>query len=611
MRLIRWSGAVPLAIAVALVGVFWVFYLDLAVERSIEYLGSELVGARVDVGKVNVRLVQGRVVVRQLEVANPDSPMRNLVDIREIVARVRIGPLLEKKLVLDTVAIRGVRFGTQRRKSGALQERGARTGVAYRRLASWVQRVEIPPLNLAGLKAVVNLEKLSPDSLRTLAEARRLKAAADSLEEHWREALSSLVSPGQLDSARRLAARLKEANLGTLGVVGAQGLWQSARALAAQLESSAARLKELEGEAGRAVALVEDRVRSLGEAREADYAYARRLVNLPRLDAPDLSTAIFGEVVLQRIRPILYWLEVAEGYLPPGLDPRRRPGPKRLRARGTTVEFPRKESYPRFLLRLGEVELEVPGAGAAAARYAARLEGLTTAPAVYGRPTRFLARWTSGDIQGLESRVRAVLDHTDRPPRDSVQFRLQGVSLPAITIAPLGALVALNRGNLGLDLFRTGGELDARLLVQAGSVTWSPVGGQSSFQGDPGAALGSEAWARALLWRAVSSLNAVEINARLAGPLAAPRFEIGSNVGEQISRALRREVGAEIDRAEQRLRVEVDRLVGEPMREAQARVAALRSRAEGEIQRQQIELQRVREELELQIREFARRVLPR
>lgn len=610
MGLVRWRGAVPLVIAGVLLGVFWVFYLDLAVERSIEYLGSELIGARVDVGRVNVRLARGSVVVHELEVANPDSPMRNLVHIREIVARVRIAPLLEKKLALDTVAIRGVRFGTSRRESGALKKREARSGVAYRRLTSWVERVKIPPLNLSGLGAVAKLEKLSPDSLQTLVEARALELAVDSLQERWRAALSSLVSAAQLDSARGLASRLKQANVGTLGVAGAQQLLQSARALASELENSANRLQELEDEADRGLALVENRVRSLRDARQADYQYVRRLVNLPRLQAPDLSTSIFGEVVLQRIRPILYGLELAEDYLPPGLDPRRRPGPKRLRAPGTTVEFPRKESYPAFLLRLGEVDFEVSGSGAAG-RYAARLEGLTTAPEVYGRPTRFLARWVSDAAQGLESRVRVVLDHTQRVPRDSVQFRLQGVSLPAIPITPLGAVLALSRGNLALDLFRAGGELHARVLVQAGNVSWDPVGGRSSFQGDPGITLGSEAWARALLWRTVSSLNTVAIEARLAGTFSAPSFEIRSNVGEQLSRALRGEVGAEIDRAEERLRAEVDRLVGESVRQAQSRVAALRSRAEGEIGRSKAELERAREELELQIREFARRVLLR
>ncbi|GBD32612.1 hypothetical protein HRbin33_01584 [bacterium HR33] len=609
-RLIRWKALVPLALALAALAVFWMLYLDLAVERAIEYAGSEIVGARVDVASVDVRLTDGTVVVRGLEVADPDRPMRNLVEAREIVAAVELRPLLEKKLVLDTVAVRGIRFGTPRRESGALERRSGTTGAVYQRVSSWARSIEIPALNLEGLGTVVNLQGLSPDSLKTLARARALGLAVDSLAGTWRAQLASLAPAAELDSARALVTRLREANLRALGIAGARRLLESSRAQAAALENTAERLRALEEEAARGLELARTGLNEVGRAREEDYAYARRLVKLPQLDAPDLSTSLFGEMVLERVRPILYWVHLAERYLPPGLDPRTRVGPKRLRAAGLTVEFPRKETHPPFLLRLAEIDLEIGGRSAVAGRYDGRLEGLTSAPSIYGRPTVVSASWTSSATRGLESGLRVIVDHVSVPVEDSVQLRLRGVVLPAVTVTAVGAQMGLGAGNFSLDLFRRGDQVEGRLLWESRNVSWEPMAGSLARQGDPAAPVGSGAWARALVWRTVSSLRNVEIEARIWGSLSAPRLGLRSNVGQEVSRALRQAIGAEIARAEQRVRAEVDRMVAAQVREAEAKVAELRSLAEGEVARRRAELEGVRQELEAEIRNFARRVLP-
>lgn len=609
-RLIRWKALAPLSLTLTGLAVFGWLYLDTAVERAIEYAGSESVGARVDVASVDVHLSRGTVVVRGLEVADPDRPMRNLVEAREIVAALRVGPLWEKKLVVDTVAIRGIRFGTPRRKSGALERRGRTTGMVYQRVASWARGVRIPALNLEGLGTVINLQGLSPDSLRTLAQARILRLAADSVAEVLRSQWASLASGAQLDTARALVGRLREANLRMLGIGGAQRLLQSSRNLALELENTAKRLQSLEQEASQHLELARTRLEELARAREEDYAYARRLVRLPQLDAPDLSASLFGEMVLERVSPILYWVQLAERYLPPGLDPRTRAGPKRARAAGVTVEFPKKHRYPSFLIRLAEVDLEIGGAGAAAGRYGARVQGLTSAPAIYGSPTIVSARWASGRTRELESRVHVVLNRVSSPLRDSVLLRLHGVALPTVTLPAIGANLELGRGNLALDLFREGDRLDGRLLWQARDAIWQPSGGDAARLGDPSAPLGSEAWARALLWRTVSSLRGVEIEARLRGSVAAPRIGVRSNVGQEVSRALRRAIGEEIDRAERRIRATVDGMVQAQVREAESKVAELRSLVEDQIARRRAELERVRQELESEIRDFARRVRP-
>ena len=67
--------------------------------------------------------------------------------------------------------------------------------------------------------------------------------------------------------------------------------------------------------------------------------------------------------------------------------------------------------------------------------------------------------------------------------------------------------------------------------------------------------IGSRAWADALLWRTVSGLRSVSIDARFSGTVSAPRVDISSNVGEALAASLQRDVGIEarVTEAETRL----------------------------------------------------------
>jgi hypothetical protein len=129
-KIFRWRAIVPLVLLVILLVVGWILLLDTLVERGVEKAATAIVGAKVDVEEADVQLDEGAVVLRGLQVTNPDQPMKNLFEAREIVANLRVGPLLEKKVVVETLAVRDVRFGTDRTESGAIDNwtRGGERG---------------------------------------------------------------------------------------------------------------------------------------------------------------------------------------------------------------------------------------------------------------------------------------------------------------------------------------------------------------------------------------------------------------------------------------------------------------------------------------------------
>jgi hypothetical protein len=351
-------------------------------------------------------------------------------------------------------------------------------------------------------------------------------------------------------------------------------------------------------------------VDGLAAARQADYARALGLVNLPSLGVPDLSPSLFGAMAVERIQPVLYWLNLAEQYLPPGLDPRRETGPARARASGTTVRFPRAREYPGFLLMYAGADAEVAGEGTAAGRYAATLTGLTTAPALYGRPARIVAQRTGAARGPTAGSVSAVLNHVKQPLSVSVAAVLDGVSLPTVALPAAGARLALGSGTAQLRLTRNGDALSGTMTLRSSTVHWTRDGADTASTAPTAltAPLGSSQWAHDLLWRTVSRLNTVEIEVRVGGRIGEPALGVSSNVGREVAQALRGELGAEVSRQEQRVRARVDELVGAQVQQAQERVAGVQSQVESAVAAKRAELEGVRTELEAQVRELTRKV---
>jgi uncharacterized protein (TIGR03545 family) len=608
-RILRWKAIVPLLLLVILVVAAWWLFLDLAVERGIEYVGTEIVGARVDLASARVALGRGAVTLRGLEVTDPGHPMTNLVQADQIVAQVRLLPLLEKKVVIDTVAARGVRFGTPRRTSGALAHKSPTTGRVAQAISAWAGGVRIPSLDFKGLGGVVDVSRIRADSLRTIAQARAVQQRADSLRQAWQQGLAGLDPQPQIDTARALIARLKQADVKALGLTGTRDLITSARGTLGRLGQVTNRLDSLHAQITQGAGALRGDVNGLAAAREADYAFASSLVNLPSLSTPDLSPALFGDMALARIQPVLYWLALAQQYLPPGLDPRRQVGPKRVRAAGTTVRFPLAHQDPAFLLVSADADAELGGTGAAAAHYAARLTGLTTAPTLYGRPTVFQAARTGAARGPQAGRVVAVLDHVRAPVRDSVNAVLEDVALPTVALPAAGARLALGRGSVALSIALSGDNLNGSMSWRSDDVRWRRAAPDSTTRPpDQASAIGSAAWVQDVLWRTVSHLTSVDVEVRVSGRVSAPSLGVRSNVGQAVAQALQREVGAEVSRQEQRVRARVDQLVQGQVQAAQTQAADAQTKVQAALAAKQADVGRARADLEAQITALTRKL---
>ncbi|MBM4183341.1 MAG: hypothetical protein FJ207_03845 [Gemmatimonadetes bacterium] len=498
----------------------------------------------------------------------------------------------------------GVRFNTPRETSGALENPDPESGQLWQSVNAWASQIEVPEFSLESLTGAVRTEALSADSLRSVQYARAVVSRVDSMRTSWETQLAALDPRPRIDSVRVVVERLESFRPSPLNALQIPGLVRDARATLGGVTGLQRAVAALDDAVRAGIASIDLGSERLAALRSEDLTYARGLLDIPSLEAPSISPALFGGTALAFLKPLLYWAQTAERFLPPGLDPRNRPGPQRARAEGTTVEFTGRARWPAFLLENGELGVEIGGTGAAAGAYTARLLNLTSSPSLLGRPLEIEIGRSAG-VQGPEGlSLSAILDHTTAVLRDSVGLSLTGVGLPEIDLSALGGRLDLGNGQSRFSFRRIGDQVDARLEWATSDVGWTRSDGSA-----PGATppeTGTAAWARELAWRTLTGVPSVEVSMGISGSLSSPTLEVSSNLGGALAESLSRELGQQIADAEARLRREVDDRIQPLLQDARARSDGVRTQVADRIAEQRAEVDALRARLEARVQELGR-----
>jgi len=568
VRIIRRQGVIPLTVGLILLVIGWLLFGEPIARGTVEEAATKALGAQVDIADFEIDELRTTVVMRGVAIAHPFDVNRNLVEAGVLRFELEPEPLLERKLIVKRLDLRDVRTGTRRATPARLVQGGGFAPSALREMDRWASQFRVPLLSLTPIDTIRAIA-LDPLQLRTVAEVLALAQRTDSARAALTASYDGLRIQETIDSARALITRLEATNPRLLGIAGVNAAVGDVRRTAARIDSARRRVESLAQGARASVALLEGGVHSLDDARRADYAFARSLLKLPTFDAPEIGAALFGDVTIEKFQQTLYWATLARQYAPPGLLPRRSPGPSRLRRAGTTVHFVERDAYPRMLLRRADLSMTVDD-GAGRGAYTLAIADATTEPALVGRPTLFaLRRRAAGsDLDSLL--VTGSVDHVRAVPRDAITARASGVRLPIFRLPVLPLRGDAGRGTSELRVVLDGDQLSARWVVQSSEVSWAV----DSARARPLNTL------ETLVSRVITGLGDLDLTAELTGPVRAPSLTVRSNLDREIAARIRAVVGEEVARAEVRIRAEVDRIVEEKSAPVRARIAELR--AEGD-----------------------------
>jgi len=597
-KLFRWKAVGPLLLLFILLGVaVWIFAEPVARETT-EEASTELLGTQVDLGKLDLLPRQASVELQALQIADPFVLTRNLLEAEAIRLKLNPAALAEKKIVIENLSLSGMRFGTSRKTPARAPSGKGFTPQVYRAVQQWTDQFKVPLLSLTPVDTIRQLV-LNPDQLTTVKQAQRVLARTDSTRKALEQTFQQLDIRPTVDSARALVQRLSATDPKALGIEGTRQAVQSVQQTLRDITAARRRVDSLERNARAAVAFLGQGVEMVNQATQQDVAFAKSLLKLPTFSAPEIGTALFGKVSIDRFKQALYWAELAQKYMPPGLLPRPRPGPQRLRAAGSTIEFPKAAEFPQFLLQQGSLDFSIGGTSPVRGAYTATVQGLTSAPALYGRPAVIsVGRRAKGSAVAAVD-IGAVINHLTSNTHDSVNARLRGIKLPSFDLPGLPFRVTPGIGSAELVFSMRGAALSGRWSVRANKVAWTAdTAGRKAND------------IERLVWRVIGGLNDLSVMAQLGGTVSSPQLSIASNLDQAIARRLKAVVGEEVARAERMVRAKVDSLVAEKVQPVKRQVAEVQTKAMQRIAGERQRLDQVEAELNAQLKRLTGGLAP-
>ena len=578
VKVFRWRAIGPLLVLFVLAGVLWWLFADAIARRESQRVGTQLLGARVEIEHLHLDIANGRVLMRGLTIASPHEAFKNLLQADELVADLDVVPLTEKKLIINRIAANGLRFGTPRQTDGRVAAKSGE-GVAGRVLAEtreWASQFQIPVLRLATGK--ISIDSLDPRRLSTIPAAAALGARADSSRRAWQAAFDTLRLGPTLDSASATLERLRRARATDLATL------NEARLAVDRLKRARDRVTSLERSVKTGAADLQAGLAGLDSARRRDYGFARSLLKLPSFDAPAVGAALFAPAAIKPFEQVLYYAQLARRYMPPGMLPRATTGPSRVRRAGEDVRFPKERALPRFLLRSAELSFLLHPTSEQPQRYAGRLTGLTSDPALYGRPMLFAAT-------GPQLVVGAMVNHLRDIPVDTGGATLGGITLPAFEVP--GVPLRLDPGAATTELgFKLSGDtIHARFAIRSSNVTWTRDSALANTT------IGG------LIWHTVSGIANLDVEARLSGALHHPDLAVRSNLDQAIASRLRAVLGEQAAAAEKQVRDRVDALINDKVGPVRARVNQVQTEGQEQVAQQRGRIDELQKNLEQRLRQ--------
>ncbi|MFA5974767.1 MAG: TIGR03545 family protein [Elusimicrobiota bacterium] len=553
--MIRRKTVLPTLILLLVGFLLAVFCLDPFAKWAMIKGGQSVFGARVSIDSVTLSLRHSSLRIRTLAVADKSEPMKNLFQFDEAVFAFRTLPLLEKKVIIDDASLKGLRFGTPRKTSGALWREETRPGFVAKAAGKlWGQVETVSLQKFEGAKQRVDPKTLvNPDKLASMKAAEKTKEQIQKLPEDLQKQINQLNVSQRTDALQKRIQALGQ------GGNDPSALLQKA----GEVKTLQTDLRTLKIDVATAQSSVTERIQSaqgliedVKKAREEDWKNLRSTLSLPTLDKETMANALFGPSVAQWMERLLGWIQTARQYMPS--KPQSPPPPPR--GRGRTIEFPRHNVLPRFLLvkaeLSGEIGQERPFG------FLGTLTGVTTNPALYGKPATFDLQ---GSRDGCLLAAKGVLNHIHDTPMDSLQITYDGFSLKDLSFGQAHSMAFGLRQGTGRTravAIIQGDKLIGSADVQASNLVLDP---HIDFQS-------SSAMAQRAAQAVTSSLSAVKsltVGVGLSGTLEAPQFTVTSNIGGVVADAMKNALGSELASQEKALRAELDRQTDGKIKELQ------------------------------------------
>jgi uncharacterized protein (TIGR03545 family) len=551
---LRWQGLIVFGVVSCIIFIFCIFLVDSIVKRYIEKAGTLVVGAKVELADADMRLFPPGLTLTNLQVTNPDSPMSNAVEAGRIDFSPDVLNLLKRKIIIDTMAIEGVRFNTSRSASGAVVSQKQEKAPSGTQPDSPSAAPGLPSIQVPDIKDILDREKLE-----SLDQAQKLQKEIDAARVVWQNRLAD--APDQ-KTFEQYQARAEKLQKDAKGLSGALTIAQDLKKLQNDVSKDLEELSALQMDFKQDTSTLKKKLDQLKSAPQQDIDRILNTYNLSANGLGNFSQLLFGDKITGRVQKAIFWY----GKLKPFLE-KAGPSDKKGvevapdRSQGVNVRFKEEDPLPDLLAKLVHVSMIIP-----AGNMEGKIQQLTSDQQLLGMPLEF--NFSGDSLEGIQSIIiKGTLDHIHpNNSRDRVtvavkQYRIKDLNLSESEDLPIVLKNGLAHLNLFASLQEDMLDVDVKLILDAVALESGKEVDGNQFQ--------------QALHNALADVSSFSINAEVSGPLDNYNVKITSDLDRVLRNAIGKQIKDLSDEFQDKLRAGIQDKFKGPLGEATGSMSGL------------------------------------
>jgi len=551
---IRKEGVYALVAILSVALVYFFTGLENQISSVIERKASELNGANVEIGNLQIKLFQRSIVLNKIQIAQHTSPMLNLLEIDRIALHFELTPLWRKKVVIDSVDIKGLQYGTQRQHSGSMdttQLEWVPTSLLDRMSADIYRGVlgklgENPLKSLELLTTGMDLSnrKKTDAPLEVSEVLKTILRQTDQTTLKWKPEIEQALN--HLDDRHRNDwAKLKDIGNSPRQTRNSRAPAEI-NSLRHYWQEQSARLETLLQKQTQESDLILAQLKALSEPLQRDVRALRKRLNLPSTELSDLTASLLGNRLLDQFSRLHYYIDLSRRRMPKLTRTGGFPISAHYLSNATIVHYGHSQSTPMFILRQLTVESKHDPLRPRSIEASGELRYLTSDPSMLGYPTtlQIQADIASANLKNLNLTV--MINHTGDHFHEEVTGSVDQFSLTGYRISNLNDLSLGFAQGIGSSTFHI------KFLDEVIDATVDATFDQLEF-----AVNSRYKQIESILQDILQSIKHTTLKSSLKGPFTELSFNANSQMGKDLAKGLSRELHHQLVAVDSNLEKEI------------------------------------------------------
>ncbi len=549
---IRWPGfAVFLLFTALLVGGFY-FLAGTLLKAAIEYAGTEMVGAKVELDYANLTVSPLGFSLHNLQVTSPEDPMVNALHVGRINLDMDGLALLRRNVIIDEMNVEKVRFNTKRTRSGKMVEKQKSNLDSGESFDFSVSSIELPDVN-----DILAREALESDRLAGEAQLNM-----DKSQQKWDKKLNELPDKEALDAYGRTLNAIKPVKTGDKlkDLKALSNAIDDLKKVRVNIKSDIDQLSGVGEELKQDLGLMNDNFKAVLNASSKDFANLKQKYSLSSSGVSNISRLLFGETAMYWTGITLDWYERISPVLLKAMDSEKEGEKQVFRYKGLDIKFKEQTPLPDFLIKSTRVSFELESGN-----LNGEVKDITSEQEILGRPTRFL--FNNDNAQNASKvKISGNFDHTKSGNSiDTVELSLSNYTVRNVIVSKNKSFpLALSSAVMNVTL---NGELKQGVLNANMQSHFKSANFEQSWDKSPGKLVKT-------IGESLLGVNTFKVNADLTGTLKDNDINISSDLDDVVKNALGQQFKQKTQKFEKQLKERVEQKTKEQVAKLESRLEA-------------------------------------